>query len=168
MKVWFNLFCADPEAQLGFYAGLLGWPEAVASRSAIYRAVEQDGVQIGFNAPAAYALLGLADRRPPGLPAPVTAYATFMLATPGAVDAAADFAARHGGQRGQAALPHLLRPMAGRAGRPRGPCVPRQLRRAARRRGAGNPAGLMRFRGRAGGHGVRPRPSHPSRKPRGP
>jgi len=98
MKVWFNLFCADPQAQMVFYAGLLGWPEAVASRSSIYRAVEQDGVQIGFNAQPAYALLGLADRQPTALPAPVTAYATFMLETSAAVDAAAAFASRHGGR----------------------------------------------------------------------
>lgn len=98
MKVWFNLFCADPQAQMSFYAGLLGWPEAVASRSPIYRALEQDGVQIGFNARPAYALLGLADRQPAGLPAPVTAYATFMLDSPAAVDAAASFASANLGQ----------------------------------------------------------------------
>ncbi|QHI99793.1 bleomycin resistance protein [Xylophilus rhododendri] len=97
MKLWFNLFCRDPQAQLDFYTALLGWPEAVASRSPIYRAVEQDGVQIGFNAPAAYALLGLAERQPIALPAPVTAYATFMLDCPADVDAAAAHAARHGG-----------------------------------------------------------------------
>lgn len=98
MKVWFNLFCADPQAQLAFYLGLLDWPEAVESRSPIYRAVEQDGVQIGFNAQRAYALLGLADRQPDSLPAPVTAYATFMLASPEAVDVAAAFVAKHGGK----------------------------------------------------------------------
>lgn len=98
MKLWFNLFCRDPQAQLDFYCALLGWPEAVRSRSPIYRAVEQDGVQIGFNAPQAYALLGLGDRQAPDdTPAPVTAYATFMLGSPGAVDAAAAFAHAHGG-----------------------------------------------------------------------
>lgn len=97
MKVWFNLFSRDPQAQLGFYTALLGWPEAVASRSPIYRAVEHDGVQIGFNADAAYELLGLADRKPAQTPAPVTAYATFMLDSPADVDAAAAFAARNGG-----------------------------------------------------------------------
>ena len=97
MKIWFNLFCHDPQAQCDFYAALLGWPEALASRSPIYRAVQEDGVQIGFNARRAYALLGLADREPLELPAPVTAYATFMLASPAAVDAAAAFAMLHGG-----------------------------------------------------------------------
>ncbi|MCZ2497851.1 bleomycin resistance protein [Xylophilus sp. Kf1] len=98
MKVWFNLFCADPPAQAAFYAGLLGWPEAVAAGSPIYRAVEQDGVQLGFNATPAYALLGLADRRPATLPAAVGGFATFLLDSPDAVDAAAAFTARHGGR----------------------------------------------------------------------
>ncbi|WPB56189.1 VOC family protein [Xylophilus sp. GOD-11R] len=97
MKVWFNLICRDPQAQLDFYTALLGWPEAVQSRSPIYRAVEQDGVQVGFNAEAAYALLGLADRQPAGRPAPVTAYATIMLDTPAAVDAACAAATSGGG-----------------------------------------------------------------------
>jgi len=99
MKVWFNLFCRDPQAQLDFYSALLGWPEAPARRSPIYRALEQDGVQIGFNAAQAYALLGLADRQPAGdTPVPVTAYATFMLDSPQAVDAAAACAASAGGR----------------------------------------------------------------------
>ena len=70
-----------------FYAALLGWPEAAQSRSAIYRALELDGVQLGFNAEAAYDLLNIADRRPSNVAQagpPTTAYATFML------DAAAD------------------------------------------------------------------------------
>ncbi|MDF1486668.1 bleomycin resistance protein [Ramlibacter sp. H39-3-26] len=90
MKLWFNLFCRDVQAQMRFYADLLGWPEAVASRSPIYRALASEGVQFGFNALPAYALLGLAERQPApdaGL-APVTAYATFMLDSPAAVDAA--------------------------------------------------------------------------------
>lgn len=97
MKVWFNLFCRDPQAQVDFYAALLGWPEAVASRSPIYRALELDGVQLGFNAEAAYGLLGLAERRPAARPAPVTAYATFMLDAPDAVDRAAAEASARGG-----------------------------------------------------------------------
>ena len=35
MKLWFNLLCTDIEAQMQFYRALLGWPEAVASRSPI-------------------------------------------------------------------------------------------------------------------------------------
>ncbi len=99
MTLWFNLLCRDVEAQMAFYARLLDWPEAVHSRSPIYRALENDGVQFGFNAAPAYALLGLADRTPDAATRPpVTAYATFMLDTPDAVDAAVCEAAAAGGQ----------------------------------------------------------------------
>lgn len=100
MKLWFNLLCRDVEAQMDFYARLLHWREAVPSRSPIYRALEHDGVQFGFNARPAYALLGLADRQPDAaLPQPpVTAYATFMLDGPEAVDSAAALAAASGGR----------------------------------------------------------------------
>jgi predicted enzyme related to lactoylglutathione lyase len=111
MTLWFNLLCRDVEAQLDFYARLLRWPEAVRSRSPIYRALEHDGVQFGFNALPAYALLGLDDRRPDASaspatsPPPVTAYATFMLATPAEVDAAAREAERLGGRIVKAPYP---------------------------------------------------------------
>jgi predicted enzyme related to lactoylglutathione lyase len=98
MKLWFNLLCRDVEAQMDFYAALLGWREAVRSRSPIYRALEHEGVQFGFNARPAYALLGLADRQPADAAAPVTAYATFMVERAEAVDAAAAQAARLGGR----------------------------------------------------------------------
>jgi predicted enzyme related to lactoylglutathione lyase len=99
MTLWFNLLCRDIEAQMAFYARLLGWPEAVHSRSPIYRALEHEGVQFGFNAAPAYALLGLADRVPDAATTPpVTAYATFMLDTPGSVDAAVREALAGGGR----------------------------------------------------------------------
>ena len=107
MKLWFNLLCRDIEAQKAFYAALLGWPEAVHSRSPIYRALEHDGVQFGFNAMEAYELLGLAGRAPEadGAPSPVTAYATFMLEDPGNVDAAAASAIELGGSVVKAPYP---------------------------------------------------------------
>lgn len=99
MTLWFNLLCRDVEAQMAFYARLLAWPEAVHSRSPIYRALEHEGVQFGFNAAPAYALLGLADRTPDATTTPpVTAYATFMLDSPEAVDAAVREAAATGGR----------------------------------------------------------------------
>ncbi len=90
MKLWFNLMCADIEAQFAFYQDVLGLPEAVASRSPIYRALETDGFQFGFNdGRAAYGLLGLAGREPAGgAPRATTAYASLMLDDPAAVDAA--------------------------------------------------------------------------------
>lgn len=89
MKLWFNLLCRDIEAQMRFYQALLGLPEAEASRSPIYRALETADLQFGFNAQAAYALLNLADRQPQdSTAAPVVAYATLMLDTPEALDKA--------------------------------------------------------------------------------
>lgn len=98
MKLFVNLFCRDIQAQLDFYQALLGLAEDTASRSPIYRAVENEHFQFGFHAPAAYGVLALADRVPPaGQAAPVTAYATFMLDGPAQVDAAAARAAQLGG-----------------------------------------------------------------------
>ena len=99
MKLWFNLLCRDVQAQFDFYRAVLGLPEAKASRSPIYRALETPDFQFGFNAAPAYALLGLADRQPAaGERVPVVAYATLMLDGPGAVDAAVQ-AAQHAGGR---------------------------------------------------------------------
>lgn len=100
-KLWFNLFCRDIEAQLQFYQALLQLPEAAGTRSPIYRAVETEHFQLGFNAPEAYVLLGLADRQPGGDAAaasPVTGYATFMLESPAAVSAASARAVQLGGR----------------------------------------------------------------------
>lgn len=103
MKLWFNLFCRDIEAQLQFYQALLHLPEAAGTRSPIYRAVETEHFQLGFNAHGAYALLGLADReRSAGSADPVTGYATFMLASPDAVTAASAVAVQLGG--------HMVKP----------------------------------------------------------
>lgn len=103
MKLWFNLFCRDIEAQLQFYQALLQLPEAAGTRSPIYRAVETEHFQLGFNAPEAYTLLGLADReRSAGSADPVTGYATFMLDSPEAVTAASAMAVQLGG--------HLVKP----------------------------------------------------------
>lgn len=91
MRLWFNLLCQNIEAQLQFYQALLQLTEAPGTRSDIYRAVETEHFQLGFNAPEAYALLGLANRQPGAalpLPRGVTGYPTFMLDTPGAVEAA--------------------------------------------------------------------------------
>lgn len=87
MKLFVNLFCRDIEAQLHFYSELLGLAEDGHSRSPIYRAVKNEQFQFGFHAPAAYALLSLAERQPDASsPLPVSAYATFMLASSTDVD----------------------------------------------------------------------------------
>ena len=99
MRVYFNLFCRDIEAQQAFYQALLGLPELAHKRSAIYRALDAGSTELGFNAPAAYDLLALAGRQPQDdAPPPVTGYATFMLGTPAAVETAAQAAAALGGR----------------------------------------------------------------------
>ena len=89
-QLLFNLFCRDVDAQLAFYADVLGAEELHAHRSPIYRALVVGDTELGFNAWPAYALLGLEarqpanDRRPPA----AVGFATFQLASPGDVDVA--------------------------------------------------------------------------------
>jgi catechol 2,3-dioxygenase-like lactoylglutathione lyase family enzyme len=89
MRLVVNLFCRDVDAQFTFYRGVLALPEIEASRSPIFRALGDGTAELGLNAQAAYTLLGLADRAA-GTDAapPVTAYPTFQLDTPAAVDEA--------------------------------------------------------------------------------
>ena len=100
MKLWFNLMCADIEAQFAFYRDVLGLPEATASRSPIYRALETAEVQFGFNdGAAAFGLLGLDGREPPAAPIRTSsAYAKLMLDGPADVDAAVERARTLGGR----------------------------------------------------------------------
>jgi len=91
MKLYFSLFCSDIEAQLAFYLALLRMPEAVASRSPIYRSIQASSFEFGFHATPAYAVLGVADRAPAPTAnstqiSPVTSYATFMLGSCREVD----------------------------------------------------------------------------------
>jgi len=80
MKLLFNIFCRDMQAQLAFYQALLDLPESVHSRSPIFRAVESEHFQLGFHARQAYGLLGLREREPVDAgPRAVTGYPTFML-----------------------------------------------------------------------------------------
>ena len=88
MKLYYSLFCQDMEAQLSYYLAVLGMPEAVSHRSPIYRCIQATTFEFGFHASHAYALLGVADRKPePHQVSPVTAYATFMLSSCAEVDA---------------------------------------------------------------------------------
>ncbi len=100
MQLWFNLTCRDVDAQIAFYRGVLGLPEAEHARSPIYRALETADFQFGFNdARAAYDLLGLGGREPADAPTRATvAYATLMLESPAAVDAAVAAVLEHGGR----------------------------------------------------------------------
>jgi len=82
---YLNLIARDIDALANFYARLLGFAEVAALRSPIFRCLDAGGVLLGFNAGAAYELLGLNDRVPDR---PVTsAYATFELESVAALDA---------------------------------------------------------------------------------
>jgi len=58
-----NLFAADPARLAAFYADVFGFAEIEAVRSPIFRCLDAGGVRFGFNAPDAYDLLDLSDRR---------------------------------------------------------------------------------------------------------
>lgn len=96
MQLLVNLLCEDIDRCCGFFQQLLGLQEIAAARSPIYRALQvgQEG-ELGFNAPAARALLHLDDE--PAATAGTRCFATFMLTTPQQVDAAAVQAQATGG-----------------------------------------------------------------------
>lgn len=99
MKLCVNLFCRNLDAQFAFYETMLGLPEAVKSRSPIYRCIQDPTFEFGFHAAPAYALLGMADRAPPpGQTTPVTTYATFMLGSSAEVDALCEKSTALGGR----------------------------------------------------------------------
>ena len=101
MKLLFNLLCRDMNAQLRFYAALLGLTEIAAQRTPIYCALAMPHSELGFNAWPAYSLLGLAKRSPSAQPAQsptaTTGFPTFMLAHPEDVNQAESNARRLGG-----------------------------------------------------------------------
>lgn len=60
----FNIFSRDIDRQVEFYKSLLDWREVEEASSPIYRVLEGDGIQLGFNGLRAYELLGFAERKP--------------------------------------------------------------------------------------------------------
>ena len=106
MKLLCNVFCHDIDAQLAFYQSLLELPEAVHSRSPIYRALATEHFQFGFHAQRAYDLLGLRSKAPQAASASgVLTYPTFELASPAEVDRLAARAVTLGGQIVQGPYP---------------------------------------------------------------
>lgn len=91
-----NLFCADPEALMGFYQQLLDLPENTAARSPIYRALRLGEAELGFNRTDAYALLELADRVPGDRG--IRAYPTFVVTAEARVETLAARIAELGGR----------------------------------------------------------------------
>jgi predicted enzyme related to lactoylglutathione lyase len=75
-----NLFTPDPTRLSAFYSELFGFKENEDFRSPIFRGLDGgNGFRFGFNAPDAYDLLGLAERRPKGDAAVTTCYITFEV-----------------------------------------------------------------------------------------
>jgi len=93
-----NVFARDIERLARFYSQLLGFREIEAHRSPIYRCLDANGTELGFNAEKAYELLGLADRKPGAGRPPVRTYFTFELASRESVDAAAARTLELGGE----------------------------------------------------------------------
>ncbi len=54
-----NVFARDASALSSFYRDVFGFPEIEAIRSPIFVGIDAGGCNIGFNAPAAYDMLGL-------------------------------------------------------------------------------------------------------------
>ena len=82
---YFNIFARDIERLSAFYAALFGFEEIVGHRSPIYRCLDAGGVELGFNADAAYDLLNLGARRGDG--AGVRVYPTFEIGSRAGLDA---------------------------------------------------------------------------------
>ncbi|WP_300298687.1 VOC family protein [Ferrovibrio sp.] len=93
-----NLFARDIVAQAAFYTALFGFTEIQAHRSPIYRCLDANGTELGFNAPEAYDLLALQSRRPPDdQPLPLGSYFTIELDSEAAIDRAVAGCRRLGG-----------------------------------------------------------------------
>ncbi len=91
-----NIFASDIDALARFYGEVLGFAEIESHRSPIYRCLDAGGVELGFNAPPARDLLGVADRLATG-PVVGRVYLTFELASADAVHQAAARAEALGG-----------------------------------------------------------------------
>lgn len=102
----FNIFCRDVDRQMRFYQSIIGWRDVPEWSSPIYRVLERDGTQIGFNDFKAYELLGLSDRKPAaGRGSDVTTMLTFMVDDRTVVDEVAKKIPQLGGQLVQGPFP---------------------------------------------------------------
>jgi predicted enzyme related to lactoylglutathione lyase len=58
-----NLFADDVDRLAEFYVGLFGFKEFTERRTPIFRSLDAGGVQLAFNGPTIYQLLGIPERR---------------------------------------------------------------------------------------------------------
>jgi predicted enzyme related to lactoylglutathione lyase len=91
-----NVLARDIEALSTFYSTLLGFAEIESHRSPIYRCLDAGGMELGFNAPLAIDLLGLAGRG--AADGSVRVYLTFELTTADAIDLVAERVVALGGR----------------------------------------------------------------------
>jgi len=94
---YINILADDIVALSSFYARVFGFDEIEAHRSPIYRCLDAGPIELGFNAPQAYDLLGLSHRRPTTV-APVRTYLTIEVASPDAVESCVAAAIEFGGR----------------------------------------------------------------------
>jgi len=92
-----NLFASNPQRLADFYSRLFGFAEIEAHRSPIYRCLDANGVELGFNAQEAYDLLGIAERNGEDSTA-VRAYFTIEMDAAEAVNTIAAAAMEQGGR----------------------------------------------------------------------
>jgi predicted enzyme related to lactoylglutathione lyase len=93
-----NVFARDIEALSGFYRALFGFGEIEGHRSPIYRCLDANGIELGFNASKAYELLALSDRVRDEGAAAVGVYFTVEMPTRAAIDDAAARVVNLGGR----------------------------------------------------------------------
>jgi predicted enzyme related to lactoylglutathione lyase len=91
-----NLFAKDIDRLLFFYAALFGFAEIEERRTPIFRSLNAEGVELGFNASAAYELLGLVGREAQDTPA-VGAFFTIQMPRKDQIEEAAIRAVALGG-----------------------------------------------------------------------
>lgn len=93
-----NIFADDIDAMAAFYSKLLGFPVLEGHASPIYRCLDAGGgLEFGFNAPLAYDLLGVADRKPADKRS-ISAYFTFEVGSAAEVDELAAMVPSLGGR----------------------------------------------------------------------
>lgn len=96
-----NLIAEDIAGLSRFYQSVFNFPEIIAHRSPIYICLDAGSVELGFNAPMAYELLGIANRKKnqdmPDAVKGVSVYLTFEVAQECEIDFYAERAVKEGG-----------------------------------------------------------------------
>ena len=89
-----NILARDIETLSRFYADVFGFAEIESHRSPIYRCLDANGLELGFNAPLAYELLNIPD--PGEARRGVAMYITFEMDSEAALEGALQRAKERG------------------------------------------------------------------------